>query len=71
MLRVIFFSVSAVAFSVECLIFQYRLYAESNVTAWRSDRPLVFVVVVVAIVKTCRRKEMAPLFHFTCKHSAR
>ena len=70
MLRVIFFSVSAVAFSVECLIFQYRLYAESIVTAWRSDRPLVFAVVVVAIVKTCRRKEMAPLFHFTCKHSA-
>ena len=56
---------------MECLIFQYRLYAESNVNAWRSDRPLVFVVVVVvAIVKTCRRKEMAPLFHFTCKHSA-
>ena len=22
------------------------------------------------ILKTCRRKEMAPLFHFTCKHSA-
>ena len=56
---------------MEYLIFQYRLYVESNVTAWRSDRPLVFVVVVVAIVKTCRRKEMAPLFHFTCKHSAR
>ena len=47
---------------MECLIFQYRLYAESIVTAWRSDPPLVFVVVVVVIVKTCRRKEMAPLF---------
>ena len=57
---------------MECLIFQYRLYAESIVTAWQSDPPLVFVVVVVVvvIVKTCRRKEMAPLFHFTCKHSA-
>ena len=59
---------------MECLLFQYRLYAESIVTAWRSDPPLVFVVVVVVvvvvIVKTCRRKEMAPLFHFTCKHSA-
>ena len=32
----------------------------------------VFVVsvVVVVFVKTCRRKEMAPLFHFNCKHSA-
>ena len=70
MLRVFFFSVSAVAFSVECLIFQYCLYAESIVTASRSDPPLVFFFFVVVIVKTCRRKEMAPLFHFTCKHSA-
>ena len=71
-MSVFFFSVSAVAFSVECLIFQYRLYAESIVTALQSDPPLVFVVVVVVvvIVKTCRRNEMAPLFHFTCKHSA-
>ena len=37
-----FFSVSAVAFSVECLIILYRLYAESILTAWRSDLPLVF-----------------------------
>ena len=40
-----FFSVSAVAFSVECLIILYRLYAESILTAWRSDLPLVVVVV--------------------------
>ena len=64
---------------MECLIILYRLYAESILTAWRSDLPPVFFVVVVVvvfflgggvIVKTCRRKEMPPLFYFTCKHSA-
>ena len=29
---------------------------------------VVSVVVVVVFVKTCRRKEMAPFFHFNCKH---
>ena len=40
-MSVFFFSVSAIAFSVECLIFLYRLYAESIVTTWRSDLPLI------------------------------
>ena len=46
----VFFSVSAVAFSVECLIFLYRLYAESIVTAWRSDPPLVFSVLLLLLL---------------------
>ena len=29
-----------------------------------------FFFIFFFILKTCRRKEMAPLFHFTCKHSA-
>ena len=40
MLRVFFFLRFSGSFSVECLIFQYRLYAESIVTAWQSDPPL-------------------------------
>ena len=46
MLRVFFFLRFSGSFSVECLIFQYRLYAESIVTAWRGDPPLVLLLLL-------------------------
>ena len=50
MLRVFFFLRFSGSFSVECLIFQYRLYAESIVTAWRSDPPLVLLLLLLLLL---------------------
>ena len=48
MLRVFFFSVSAVAFLWNAIFFLYSLYAESIVTAaWRSDPPLVLLLLLL------------------------
>ena len=68
MLRVFFFSVSAVAFSVECLIFLYRLYAKYIVTAWQSDPPLVclfvFFLLLLFFILFCKRAGVRKWRHY-------
>ena len=59
-----FFSVSVVAFSVECLILLYRLYAESIVTAWRSDPPLVFSVLLLLLLLLWKRAGVRKWRHY-------
>ena len=49
----VFFSVSAIAFSVflwNALFFLYSLYAESIVTAWGSDPPLVLLLLLLLLL---------------------
>ena len=55
----VFFSVSAIAFSVflwNALFFLYSLYAESIVTAWGSDPPLVLLLLLLLLKRTGVRK---------------
>ena len=56
MLRVFFFSVSAVAFLWNAIFFLYSLYAESIVTAWRSDPPLVLLLLLLLLKRAGVRK---------------